>query len=115
MDKPKKPTPFCYFITDHCESAQHCSDNRRKTMTHDTTIMLDALTKSANPITADHAKAILLGREVPMGEHYYSAEELATMGTLGAFLKTVMTGDIKATRDMADPLNLLALDIAGII
>lgn len=83
-------------------------------MTHDTTIMLDALAKSANPVTAEHAKAILLGREVPMGEHYYSAEELATKGILGGFIQAVMTGDIEWARCKADSLNRLALDMAGI-
>lgn len=81
-------------------------------MKHNTILMLDALAKySANPQTRFHADAILAGREVPLGEHYYSAEELAAKGTLGGFLEAVMKGDYEWARVKADSLNQIALDM----
>lgn len=82
-------------------------------MMESTKQMLEALTKSANPMTADHAKAILAGREVPMRDTYYSAEELAATGVFGGFLKAVMMGNQRDAWLKADTLNQEAL--SGVI
>lgn len=69
-------------------------------------LMLEALTHSTNGVTQDSAKAILEDRDYPNGR---KAEELATTGILGDFIKAVMTGDFLAAYGAADLYNQRAL------
>jgi hypothetical protein len=72
-------------------------------------LMLESLRDSSNLRTRANAEAILIGREIPLGEHYYTAEELATMGSLGGFLKAVMSGNLTMAWRLADEQNKEAL------
>ena len=71
-------------------------------ITQQTRDLLVALKSSANPRTAQHAAAILLGCSLIGG---CLAEDYATTGTLGGFLEAVMTGDLLLVWQLADELN----------
>ena len=82
-------------------------------MNKDAKKMLEALRKSANENTRTHAIDILEGRRIAWAPKDISAEKLATTGSLGGFLQSVMTGDYREAWQHADELNREA--IAGIV
>jgi len=68
-------------------------------------IMLDALQHSANEGTRESATALVTGTKLPWAPEGRNAEEMATTGILGDFIKTVMTGDYLAAYGAADVHN----------
>ena len=68
--------------------------------------LLQALKSSANTQTAQHAAAILLGCSLAGG---CLAEDYATTGTLGGFLRAVVTGNQLLAWQLADELNRQAI------
>lgn len=83
-------------------------------MTKNTKLMLEALRKSPNPNTREHAIDILENRVTPFNTLGKTHEELATEGIYGGFLQAVMTGDIHESLVRADQPNTFALQLGGI-
>ena len=84
-------------------------------MNSNTRLMLEALRHSPNENTREHAIDVLEGRAIPFDSKGLGAEQLATTGILGDFLRAVMTGDFLAAYGAADLHNQRALrSILGI-
>ena len=70
--------------------------------------MLQALTKSANDSTREHAIDLLENRPIAWAGGL-SAEQLAESGRLGGLIEDVMTGDLTRSWRHADSENQAAL------